>query len=170
MTTTRTRDSFFDALIRDNENDLWRYFQRRILNPADAAEAFGELLVVAWRRRRRIPSDPHDARLWLFTAARNVMLNARRSAARYSSAVQRLMQDAEAAPTSPDDPRVDELREALRRLSPDDAELVRLTYWDGLTSPDAAVILDINPSTARSRLARIRQDLRVALEQTALAE
>jgi RNA polymerase sigma-70 factor, ECF subfamily len=114
----------FDALIRDNEDDLWRYFQRRISNPADAAEAFGELLLTAWRRRRRIPADSIQARMWLFTAARNVTLNARRTLARHSAAVQRLIEEASLDAAAPEDPLVDELKEALNSLAEEDAELI----------------------------------------------
>lgn len=57
-----------------------------------------------------------------------------------------------------------EMREAIAALDPDDAELVRLVYWDGFRSNEAAAILGINPSTARSRLSRARQTLRAVLE------
>lgn len=77
----------FDALIRQNGDDLSRYFQRRMLNSADAAEAYGELLLTAWKIRRKMPADELDARMWLFATARNVLLNSRRSLARRSAAV-----------------------------------------------------------------------------------
>lgn len=45
-----------------------------------------------------------------------------------------------------------EVRAAIDTLAPDDAELLRLVYWDGLRSHEAAAVFGINPSTARSRL------------------
>jgi len=154
----------FEDLIRRNEDDLARYFQRRLVNGADAGEAFGEFLLVAWKLRKRIPDDPEQARMWLFVTARNVMLNSRRSLARRSAAVQRLVDDMRAQnATIPPDNLSSELREALEALNDDDAELVRLVYWDGLRSHEAAAILRINPSTARSRLARTKQQLRALL-------
>jgi RNA polymerase sigma-70 factor (ECF subfamily) len=42
--TARQRWSAFEDAVRLNEDDLLRYFQRRISIPADAAEAFGDLL------------------------------------------------------------------------------------------------------------------------------
>lgn len=164
MGSVTTRTSAFDELIRRNEDDLSRYFQRRLLNSADAAEAFGELLLTAWKLRRRIPDDPTEARMWLFATARNVMLNSRRTVARRSAAVQRLADEMRATePTFAPDGISTELREAIAALPADDAELVRLVYWDGLRSHEAARVLDINASTARSRLAKVRQHLRAAL-------
>jgi RNA polymerase sigma-70 factor (ECF subfamily) len=165
MRSATTRTSAFDDLIRQNEDDLSRYFQRRLLNGADVADAFGELLLTAWRLRRKIPADPTGGRMWLFATARNVLLNERRTATRRSAAVQRLADEMRPLTTTfpPDDASMD-VREAIAALPPDDAELVRLVYWDGLRSHEAAQVLDLNPSTARSRLAKAKQRLRSILE------
>lgn len=145
-----------------NENDLLRYFQRRLVNGADAAEAFGELMLTAWKSRRKIPDDPTQARMWLFGAARNVLRDTRRSLARRSAAVERLADDMRSLSPVREESSAD-LRDAISHLADDDAELVRLVYWDGLPSHEAAAVLGINPSTARSRLSRARDRLREAL-------
>lgn len=160
----------FDALIRQNGEDLSRYFQRRMLNSADAAEAYGELLLTAWKIRRKMPADELDARMWLFATARNVLLNARRSLARRSAAVQRFVDDARSTHSVADSDGLSaEVREAIEALSADDAELVRLVYWDGLRSHEAAAVLRINPSTARSRLSSAKCQIRARLEATSKA-
>lgn len=165
MGPTTTRTALFDELIRQNEDDLSRYFQRRLPNTSDAAEAFGELLLTAWKLRRKIPTDPVEGRMWLYATARNVTLNSRRTLARRSAAVQRLADEMRTLPTSsPTDDTSIELRAAIAALPTDDIELVRLVYWDGLRSHEAATVLGLNPSTARSRLARVKQLLRIALE------
>lgn len=160
----------FESRIRENEVDLSRYLQRRLLNDADAADAFGEFLLTAWKARRKCPADPADARTWLFVVARNVLLNTRRSLARRSAATQRF-RDAVShspGPDPADDDALDVAR-AIATLAPDDAELVRLVYWDGLRSHEAAAVLRITPSTARSRLARARERLRAVLEPESAA-
>lgn len=160
----------FEALIRQNGEDLSRYFQRRMLNSADAAEAYGELLLTAWKIRRKMPTDGVDARMWLFAAARNVLLNSRRSLARRSAAVQRFVDDARSTHSVADsDGLTAEVREAIDSLSADDAELVRLVYWDGLRSNEAACVLRINASTARSRLSSAKRQVRARLEATSRA-
>ncbi|RKT31921.1 RNA polymerase sigma-70 factor (ECF subfamily) [Microbacterium sp. AG1240] len=155
----------FDAHVQANEQDLLRYFQRRLPNGADAAEAFGELMLLAWRLRRRIPDEPVNARMWLFSAARNVLRDSRPTSARRSAAVARLADDLRTQAPPPRDDASVEVQDAIDRLPDDDAELVRLTYWEGLASHEAAAVLGINPSTARSRLSRAKQLLRLALEE-----
>ncbi|WP_345801686.1 RNA polymerase sigma factor [Microbacterium sp. AZCO] len=156
-------DTGFKNAVEDNRAALLAYFQRRLLNPDDAAEAFGELLLTAWRLHRRMPSEPTEARMWLYGVAHNVLRNSRRTLARRSAAVQRLADDLRsAAPESVDDVALS-VREAIASLADDDAELVRLIYWDGLASHEAAAVLHINPSTARTRLARAKQKLKSAL-------
>jgi len=155
-----------DALVRANIDDVMSYFQRRLLNNADAAEAVGELLFLTWKLRRRVPGDPTEGRMWLFAAAHNVLRGTRRSLSRRSAAVDRLVQDARTWAAPEWDDTALEVQLALRALSVGDAELVRLTYWDGFSSDEAATIIGVNASTARSRLSRARDRLRVALDAT----
>lgn len=162
--TAVSKSTTVERHVRANEDDLLRYFQRRLLNGADAAEAFGELLLTAWKLRRRAPVDPTEGRMWLFAVAHNVLRDSRRRLARHSAAVERLVTDMRTLAAPVWDDAAIEVRDALDRLSPDDAELVRLIYWDGLPSHDAARVLGLNPSTARSRLARAKGKLRSALE------
>lgn len=157
----RNRDSLFDRIISDNERDLLAYLQRRTTNGADAADAFGEMLLIAWKQRTKLPSDPVAARMWLFVVARNVLQNHRRSAIRASEGLRRLAETMRTLVPQPDDADdVIMLRAAVEQLPAADAELVKLVYWDGFTSAEAATILDLNPSTCRSRLARALRELR----------
>lgn len=168
MSTSRETASLIDDLVRRNADDILRYFQRRLLNEADAAEALGELLLTAWKLRRRVPTDPTQGRMWLFATAHNVLRDSRRTLARRSAAVERLVHDARLLSGPTWDDTAIEVRDALDRLPDEDAELIRLTYWDGLASHEAAAVLGINPSTARSRLSRAKQQLRVALGEVEL--
>lgn len=166
MSNSSETASLIDELVRNNADDLLRYFQRRLLNDGDAAEAYGELLLTAWKLRRRVPTDPTQGRMWLFTTAHNVLRDSRRKLARRSAAVERLVKDMRLLSEPAQDDTALEVRDALARLPDEDAELMRLTYWDGLASHEAAAVLGINPSTARSRLSRVKQQLRTALEET----
>lgn len=56
------------------------------------------------------------------------------------------------------------MRDAVDRLEPDQAELVRLLHWDGLTLAEAARPLGVPASTASSRYQRARRELRAALD------
>ncbi|WP_083709912.1 sigma factor-like helix-turn-helix DNA-binding protein [Leifsonia sp. ALI-44-B] len=50
------------------------------------------------------------------------------------------------------------------KLKPDDAELIRLIYWDGFHSHEAAIVLGVSASAARSRLSKARATLRAELK------
>ncbi|MGM7670571.1 RNA polymerase sigma factor [Microbacterium sp. A93] len=165
--TSAAEHARFDELVRANEDDLLRYLQRRLANGADAAEAFGEVLYFAWKLRRKVPVDSTEARMWLFASARNVMLNSRRTRVRRSAAVERLASEmTTSASAGMSMGAAVEIRAAIDALPTVDAELVRLTYWDGFASHEAAAILGLNASTARSRLAKAREFLRNALDPT----
>jgi RNA polymerase sigma-70 factor (ECF subfamily) len=94
------------------------------------------------------------------------MLNTRRSIARRSAAVHRLAEEMRVVDVAPEfEETAVELRVAITALSDEDAELVRLIYWDGLRSHEAATVLNLNASTVRSRLARVKKELRLALSE-----
>lgn len=57
-----------------------------------------------------------------------------------------------------------ELRQALERLSPDEKEIVLLATLDGYKSHEISQILDIKPSTVRSKLKRALKKLRTELD------
>ncbi|MFL0411340.1 RNA polymerase sigma factor [Microbacterium paludicola] len=150
--------------LRDNAEGLLRYFQRR-LAPEDAADAVAEVMATAWRRERALPDDPEQARMWPFGIARNVLLHAQRGEVRRSNLADRLR--SLVARSSPPADRGVEVRDALARLEPDLAELVRLVHWDGFSLAEAAAHLDIPASTARGRSQRAKQLLREALAPVA---
>ncbi|WP_235939776.1 RNA polymerase sigma factor [Occultella kanbiaonis] len=56
-----------------------------------------------------------------------------------------------------------EVRDAIDRLEPDLAELIRTVHWDGFTVAEAARVLDLPSSTATSRYRRAREALRRSL-------
>jgi RNA polymerase sigma factor (sigma-70 family) len=152
------------AVLVATAPDLLRYLRRRA--PEDAADLLGEVMLVAWRRAGELPEAPEEARLWLFGVARLALRNAARSRSRrlrLADALRaRLATEAPVAPDPADDAGA-EVRDAISRLPDDLAELVRLVHWDGFSLAESAQILDLNPSTVRSRYARARAELRRSL-------
>ena len=59
------------------------------------------------------------------------------------------------------------LLQGLRQLPLDDQIIIELTYWEGLTSAELSVALDIPANTVRSRLVRARRSLGVTLQRIA---
>lgn len=151
--------------LRDAAPDLLAYLQRRV-GLDDAPDLLGEAMVVAWRRAADVPGDPERARMWLFGIARKTLLNhARGERRRWALADRiRIHADPDAAAPAADDGV--EVRDAIARLDPDLAELVRLVHWERLNLVQAAEVLGIPDSTARTRYARAKEALRAALGAT----
>lgn len=169
MTADQPEGSFFDSVVRMNGAHVMRYLEGRIQDGGDAAEAYGETLLTAWRARRRMPVDPVEARMWLFGVARKVLLNNTRSLARRSAAAQRLRERIAAAPPPPAPSDAVEVRTAIEALPTELAEVIRLTYWDGFASHEIAALLGVPASTVRTRISTARDLLRTALDPSATA-
>lgn len=151
------------AALTANSADLLAYFRRR-LQPEDAADALADLMVTAWRRERSMPSDALEARLWLFGIARLVLANAQRGQLRRTRLGARLRATLGAADAAAASDHGIEVRDALARLEPELAELIRLVHWDGFSIAEAALLQHLPASTARGRYQRAKQLLREALE------
>jgi RNA polymerase sigma-70 factor (ECF subfamily) len=156
----------FRAELRGTADDLLAYFERRVRIREDVADLLAETMLQAWRRADVLPEESERRRMWLFTIAANVLANHRRCARRRNALAERLRQDLE-PPTGPDVADANAVRDAVLRLHAAQRELVMLIHWDGFTIVEAAEILGLNASTARSRYAVARDLLREALTDAA---
>lgn len=126
-----------------------------------------ETFLVAWRRYDEIPAEPHTLP-WLYGVARLVLSNQRRSTRRRGRLWERL--SSQAAIDHPPPCSIEDRGEyqlvgrALSELSDDDAEILRLIAWEGLSPAQVAAILDIEPNAARQRLHRARLRLRKRID------
>lgn len=153
------------GVIRDAAPALLAFFVRRVEVADDAADLVSQTFEAAVRAGSRMPGDGHEARLWLFGIARNVLKHHERSARRRDALVRRLGQAIDESRV-PDHGELLDVRRAVSALPADLAELIRLVHWDGFSVEDAAQHLGINASTARSRHARAKELLRQSLLTT----
>lgn len=154
-------DAALTAALATASPALLAYLQRRA-GFDDAPDLLGETMVVAWRRATDLPDDPERARMWLFGIARTTLLNHARGERRRWALADRIRGEATDAASPPAD-EGSEVRDAIARLEPDLAELVRLVHWERLRLAEAAEVLGIPASTARGRYARAKDELRAAL-------
>ena len=173
----------FATLYRNTHHDVLRFVARRITTPdalTQAEDITTEAFLIAWRRFSEIPLDISEARAWLFTVARNCMLNEVRSSLRRKAMAVRIANDAAthvypgAFESSLDThegtvaARID-LAAAWAALSPLDQEVIALAAWENLNSEQASKVLGIAASTYRDRLTRARVRLRQLLEPMTFA-
>lgn len=155
-----------ERLILDAAPDLLAYFRRRVEIPEDAADLVSDTVSAAWRSVRRMPSDPEQARMWIFGIARNTLRHHHRAGSRRDALAIRLASTMDPSPWKDDDIGI-EVRQAVAALPADLGELIRLVHWDGFTLEQAAVLMDVVPSTLRTRHARAKQLLRDSLSEMA---
>ncbi|MBO9578068.1 MAG: sigma-70 family RNA polymerase sigma factor [Microbacteriaceae bacterium] len=165
----RSRRTPAEAVLAEAAPVLLAYFLRRVAVAEDAADLVSETLAAVWKARRRMPGDAEAARMWCFGVARNVLLHHRRGGGRRDALIDRLRGAISFAPP----PVVTEdalaVREAVAALPDGLPELVRLVHWDGFTVAEAAELLGIPASTARSQHARAKSLLRDSLAERSSA-
>lgn len=149
------------ATLHSTSEDILKYLLRR-LSADDAADAFGDVMVAAWKRADSLPDDAEEARMWMFGIARNTLMHAKRGNTRRSRLADRLREETSLRIAPPADEGI-EVRNAIEQLEDDLSELVRLVHWEGFSLTQAATLLQLPASTVRSRYQRAKQELRDAL-------
>ncbi len=155
----------FTTLYESTHRPLLAYAVRRVADPADAADVVAESFLVAWRRIEEAPTGA-DARPWMFGVARRVLANARRGERRRLALADRLRTHLTDVVPPPEESGSEVVR-AMRVLSEDDQELLRLVAWEELARDEIALVLGISRASVRVRLHRARK--RLAEQLTALA-
>ena len=147
---------------------LHRYLARRV-GPTTADDVVGETFLAALRGRRGYDPQRADVRAWLYGIAANLMRQQERTEVRALRATARLAgrtgdPDADHAETVAGrvdaQQRVRQLAAALAELSTADRELLLLASWADLNATEIGLALDVPAGTVRSRLHRIRRQLR----------
>jgi len=167
-----------ELVVADNADDLLRYFRRRVDQPEDAADLLGRVLLTLWEKASRIPMSDEEARMWCFGIARNVIREHYRGATKRISLANAL-RDQLTEPKYPDNSadttadarlQAQAVRKAVAHLDERSRELVTLVHWDGFNIAQAARLLAINESTARTRYGRALQRLRRDLDDQSSSE
>lgn len=148
----------FETLFLDHADAVLAYAARRS-DPDTAQEILGDTFVVAWRRLAAVP-DP--ALPWLFGVARRVLANERRSTRRAQALTLRLVREPRSHADEPTD-EVDErlsAQAALQLLPPREREVLELLAWEGLSTAEAAEVLECSHRVLAVRVHRARRRLR----------
>lgn len=143
---------------------VWRYVRRRVPD-SDVDDVVSEVFFLLARGK---PVPAGDGALpWLYAVAYRVVQKHHSQIGRATRLRHRLQ--AVHTPAVAPDPAdhvsaAAWLDQLLNRLTPADAELLRLVVFEDLTVIDAAAALGINVGTAHTRLHRIRRKVRPWLE------
>jgi len=134
----------------------------------DAADVVADTFLVAWRRLDEI-DQRRSALPWLYAVARRVLLSQQRTTRRQLAIAERVAAAERSGPdasTTPPGPR--RLLEALAELPEKEREVLMLSAWEELSSPEAAEVLGCTATAYRIRLHRARRRLRERLAEREL--
>lgn len=157
-----SREERFSTMFRESYAFVLAYSLRRVPHD-EAQDVVSETFMTAWRHFDELDRGP--VLPWLYRTARNAIANQGRGRARREHLQQRieLSSTAVASDHAEELPNSWAIGEALEAVSPQDAEILRLVAWEGLSTADAAKALGCSPSTFRIRLFRARRRLNDAL-------
>jgi RNA polymerase sigma-70 factor, ECF subfamily len=160
----------FAALFRHFAPRVKSYLLRCHMEPAQAEELAQETLLTVWRKAASYDPARASASTWIFTIARNLRVDALRGAAHPEAL------DDHQALESPDPLPTDivltaereaRTRDALVSLPQDQADVVRLSFFEDKPHSEIAHQLGIPLGTVKSRLRLAFTRLKSALETLA---
>ncbi|PYI67927.1 hypothetical protein CVV68_08690 [Arthrobacter livingstonensis] len=160
------------GLVFDRHNArVFRHAYGFLRNRHDAEDATAAAFLELWRRRAKVRLVNGSVLPWLLTTTTNVARNHQRAARRYHSFLSALPREVEspdaaeeAMARNPYEALEPELAAAVLALGSADRQLVALVVVAGCSIGDAADVLDVTASAAKTRLHRARLKLRAALE------
>lgn len=156
------------VLYDEHAAALWRYALRLTGDQARAEDVVQETLLRAWQHPEVTDDNERSARAWLFTVARNMIIDEQRSA-RVRYEVGSL--DTPGAPehAGPDEVNMalDKMlvSGALTQLSAEHRAVIRRSYYQGWTTAQIAADLQIAEGTVKSRLHYAVRALRLTLQE-----
>lgn len=160
-------EQILTELYRLHGRVVFAFVLRLVHTRTTAEDVVQETMLRAWRNLDAIDPERGDPRSYLFTMARNVVIDAWRAEQRRP----RLVSDEEFLATQPVeddlDARVDAwmVEQALERLSVEHRTVVDHLYYGGATVTETARLLGIPPGTVKSRAYYAVRVLRAAFEE-----
>lgn len=145
----------FEALYRAHYDAVHRFVMRRLGGP-NVDDIVASTFELAYRGLDAAHPQPVG---WLIRTAGNLM----KAELRRQETERRALRDVGVV-LAPDDGdgRLDTLDRLLERMPRPHRDVLQLTYWDGLTATEAAVVLGCSEQAVWKRLSRAKSALRAA--------
>jgi RNA polymerase sigma-70 factor (ECF subfamily) len=158
-------EALIRALYADHGRALLAYATRLTADRAAAEDVVQETLVRAWRNLEVVTNGRGSVRGWLFTVARNIVIDQVRAKAARPPEVAPST-DVPAGAGDLADQVVDSVvaMDAMDGLSPEHRRVIEEIYFRGRSVAETAAVLDIPPGTVKSRCYYALRALRDRIE------
>lgn len=146
-----------------HEGELFRFLRHRTHSDAEAQDILQDVFLRALRQKNGL-CDIDNPRAWLYTTARNLLIDRLRLTREQVPLPDDLAIEHDDAP-----PTVDGLSQCLPRalgeLSPQDREAITLCDIEGMTQRDYATRIALSLPAAKSRIQRARARLKAHMTE-----
>ncbi|QAY63911.1 sigma-70 family RNA polymerase sigma factor [Xylanimonas allomyrinae] len=162
-------DELLSAVHGTHAPALHRYVWHLTSDTEQTCDVVQETLLRAWRHPEVLARSEDSVRAWLFTVARNLVVDERRSARSNRE------RPTDAVPERPEPDRTQAVldawlvADALAELSADHRAVVVGAYYGGRSVAELASELGIPPGTVKSRMHYAMRALRLALQEKGVA-
>ncbi|QKJ19924.1 RNA polymerase sigma factor [Microbacterium hominis] len=147
----------FPEFYRANRRTVWKFVRRRVDSDDACEDICADVFELAYRKLDVSHPNPVG---WLILTATHMLRAVARRKQRENQVLHNhaMMQ----AMVEWEDPRLEQLAEAWRRLPQRHQHVLQLLIWDQLPAADAAIVLRCSEQTVWKRASRARQALRDA--------
>jgi len=168
ISATDAEAALMTALYDEHAGPLWRYALRLTRDASRAEDVVQETLLRAWQHPEVMSDTERRPRAWLFTVARNIIIDEQRSP-RIRKAGGSLDESGAPEPSAPDevDSALDRMliADALAQMSAEHRAVIERSYYRGWTTAQIATDLDIAEGTVKSRLHYAVRALRLTMQE-----
>jgi RNA polymerase sigma-70 factor (ECF subfamily) len=144
----------FEVLYHRYVRSIFGLALRRLRDRAQAEDVTQEAFTAVWRSAESYRPERGSAGGWLYTVARNAIVDRMRRNSRVDTSLE--LPELASPDGGPDEQaeeayRAWQVHRALEELNPNEREVIELAYWSGLSQSEVASFLDQPLGTVKTR-------------------
>jgi len=161
--------SAYQALFDLFSGKVQGYLRRTGIDPADAENILQDIMLAVWQKAKLFDPQRASARTWIFSLARNRLIDIKRSAKREYAALERYSLETAGEQVYEEDmyARAAGVKSValLAHLPPEQASVLLMAYVEGKSHREISLELKLPIGTVKSRARLGFQRVRALLEQ-----
>ena len=158
MSADRSKQEF-SKLYSESFSLVYNYLYARTFDAGLAEDVAAEAFTLAWRSFHKFDASRAKFSTWVITIARNSLASHFRLV-RDQTSVDDIPEGVFATNDEDQMATKDQVRTLLSVLTEEERELVYLRYWQEMSPGEIGKLVDMNPSTVRTRLHRAMERMR----------